>query len=167
METMGGEGFPVFQVFPSIASPNAWPVVIRTPGISWPHGYIPTDSDRAPLVDLSVSVSEEPQPDFRTKTVDAGDFESLFVPQYYDLGTMNIPAMRTAPFRLIPGKKYILHISTRRKIFIETINILHRDTKATGGWRVAWCISEVSLFYGKSSNGTTDKLLASDGSCND
>ena len=166
-ETMGGEGYPVFQALPSLTSPSAWPVIIRTPGTSWPHGHIPTDSDRAPLSDLTVSVSEDPQPDFSTNTVDAAAFESMIFPQYYSIGNMNIPETRTAPFRLIPGKKYILHISTRRKRFTEVINILHRDPKSVGGWLVSWCISEVSLFYGKTSSGSRGKLLAGDGKCND
>jgi hypothetical protein len=166
-ETMGGEGYPAFHALPSLTSPNAWPVMIITPGTSWPHGHIPTDSERAPLIDLTVSVSVEPQPDFKTNTVDAEDFESMFFSQYYNVGNMNIPEMRTAPFKLIPGKKYILHISTRRKSFTEIINMLHRDPKSVGGWNVSWCISEDRLFYGKNSSGSRENLLASDGKCND
>jgi hypothetical protein len=147
-QTMGGFVFPMFLPMPPINhSDSMWPVLIMTPGKAWEQGHIPTSMETAPLVDVTVDISEIPQPDFKNMTVSAEAFESQFLPQRYGLGTIMVPQTRTAPFKLESGKNYSLLITTRRKVFWERI-YFDRDEKAIGGWSTTECVSEEYTLYG-------------------
>ena len=117
MQTMGGAAYPKFYPMPPLNhNDDLWPVLIIAPGTPWPHGHVPTSAEKAPLIDVTVDISEIPQPDFRTMTVSAEAFESQFLPQHYNLGTVMVPERRAAPFKLQAGKKYQLRITTRRRV---------------------------------------------------
>jgi hypothetical protein len=157
-QTMGGVGFPMFRPMPPIdKNDGMWPVLMTTPGKPWEHGHIPTPMETAPLVDVTVDISEILQPDLTNMTVSAEAFESQFLPQHYNLGTITIPQMRTAPFKLGVSKSYRLLITTRRMVFAERI-YFDRDEKAIGGWRVSECVSQEYTLYGRNTVTSGEKL---------
>jgi len=163
MQTMGGATYPKFYAIPPLnRNDDMWPVLVITPGTPWPHGHVPTLAEKAPLIDVTVDISEIPQPDFRTATVSGEAFESLFLPQHYSLGTMVVPEERAAPFKLQAGKKYQLRITTRRKVLVERI-YFDRDEKAIGGWHVSECVVERYILYGRNTVSCGEK--AADGAC--
>jgi hypothetical protein len=162
-QIMGGSDFPKFLPMPPInRRDDLWPVLMMTPGEPWEHGHIPTGIETAPLIDVTVDISEIPQPDFTKMTVSAEAFESLFLPQHYDLGTITVPEDRTAPFKLEAGKNYQLLIRTRRMVFVERI-YFDRDEKAIGGWRTSDCISERYTTYSQQTVTSGEKLI--EGKC--
>jgi len=163
MQTMGGAAYPKFYVLPPIShNDDLWPVQILTPGTPWPHGHVPTPAEKAPLIDVTVDISEILKPDPKTMTVSPDAFESQFFPQHYSLGTITVPEMRTAPFKLRVGRDYQLLITTRRRVFSERVYFL-RDEKAIGGWKVSECVVEKYTLYGRDSVIGGERLI--DGRC--
>jgi hypothetical protein len=147
MQTMGGYAYPKFYVSaPLNHNDDMWPVFLVSPGSPWPHFHILTSAEKAPLIDVTVDISEILQPDFKTMTVSGEAFESQVFPQHYSLGTILVPETRTAPFKLQAGKNYQLHISTRRREVVERI-YFDRDEKAIGGWRISQCVVESYTLY--------------------
>ena len=146
-QTMGGTTFPMFLPMHSLDPNNdMWPVLMMTPGDLGERHPILTALDKAPLIDVAVDISEILQLDPTTKTVSAEAFESQFLPSHYSLGTVMVPETRTAPFKLQVGKNYQLHITTRRREFVERI-YFYRDEKAIGGWHVSECIVQRYTLY--------------------
>ena len=162
-EVEGGVGFPMFLPMPPIEhNDDMWSVLVMTPGKPWQHGHIPTSEETEPLIDVTVDLSEIVQPDMTSMTVSAEAFESQFLPQHYNLGTIAVPEDRTAPFKLEAGKNYQLLIRTRRMIFAERI-YFDRDEKAIGGWRTSECTSQRYTSYSQQTVTVGDKLI--DGKC--
>jgi hypothetical protein len=162
-QTMGGDAFPMFLPMPPInRNDDMWPILIMTPGKPWEHGHIPSSTETAPLIDVTVDISEILQPDLTHMTVSAEAFESQFLPAHYNLGTIMVPQMRTAPFKLKASKRYHLLITTRRMVFVERI-YFDRDEKAIGGWRVSECVSQDYTLYGPDAVTSGEHLI--EGKC--
>jgi hypothetical protein len=136
-QTMGGTTYPEFiATFPTDPASKEMAVWVITPGQSWPHGHIPTPEETAPLPDVTVDVAERP---VKVEEMTTSELESLMHPMHYNLGTLMVPGMFTAPFKLQKGKRYTLQITTRRGEFREDIYI-DRDASAVGGWKESSCV---------------------------
>jgi hypothetical protein len=136
-QTMGGTGYPEFlATFPLDPTSKEMSVFVITPGKSWPHGHIPTPEETAPLPDVTVDVAERP---LKVETMTTSEMESLMHPTHYNLGTLTVPGMFTAPFKLQEGKRYTLQITTRRGSYREDIYI-DPDASAVGGWKESSCM---------------------------
>jgi len=155
-QTMGGTSYPSFiATFPTDPTRNEWSVLVITPGKPWPHGHIPTPEETAPLPDVTVDVTEEP---FRVEEMTASEIESIMHPTHYDLGTLMVPGVFTAPFKLQEGKRYTLQITTRRGSFRENIYI-DKDASAVGGWRESTCMYGRRTIYKHGAVTSKEQLL--------
>ena len=161
MQTMGGTNYPLFiATFPVDPASREMPVLVFTPGKHWPHGHIPTPEETAPLLDVTVDLTEHP---LRAAEMTKPELESIMHPTHYSLGTVIVPGTFTAPFTLQEGKRYALFITTRRGEFREDISI-DRDAAAPGGWRESWCMYGRRTVY-KHRTVTSEETLL-DGKCN-
>lgn len=160
-QTMGGTAYPEFiATFPVDPARKEMSVLVVTPGQSWPHGHIPTPEETAPLPDVTVDVTEYP---FRIEEITTPEMESLMHPTHYNLGTLMVPGMFTAPFKLQKGKRYVLQITTRRGSYRENI-FIDRDASAVGGWKESWCIYGRRTIYRHGVVTSEERLL--NGKCN-
>lgn len=136
-QTMGGTNYPMFlATFPTDPASKEMPVFVITPGKSWSHGHVPTSEETAPLADVTVDIMENPA---KVREMTTSEMDSLMHPTHYNLGTLTVPGMFTAPFKLQKGKRYTLQITTRRGEFREDIYI-DQDASAVGGWKESWCM---------------------------
>lgn len=159
--TMGGTSYPSFvATFPSDPASKEMSVFVITPGKSWPHGHIPTPEETAPLPDVTVDVAERP---LKVEEMTASELESLMHPTHYNLGTLVVPGMFTAPFKLQKGKRYTLQITTRRGEFREDIYI-DQDASTVGGWRESSCFYGRRTVYTHGAVTSREQLLS--GKCN-
>lgn len=154
-QTMGGNSYPKFLPTFPVDGSNQMPVSVITPGKFWPHGHIPTPEETAPLLDVSVDVTLHA---IRSDDVTIRDFDSLFHPAHYNLGTLIVPGMFTAPFKLEMGRRYTLEITTRRGSFREEIH-MDRDANTPGGWRNSLCIYGRQTVYKHGTVTGEEKLL--------
>lgn len=155
-QTMGGTSYPEFlATFPSDPASREMSVLVITPGKGWPHSHIPTPEETAPLPDVTVDVTERP---IRIEGMTASERESLIHPVHYNLGTLMVPGVFTAPFKLQMGKRYTLQITTRRGEFRENIYI-DRDTTAVSGWKESWCMYGRRTIYKHGTVTSEEKLL--------
>jgi hypothetical protein len=160
-QTMGGKLYPLFlATFPPDPKSMDMPVMVITPGHSWPHGHIPTSEETAPLADLTVDLTEQPT---HVEEMTASDMESVMHPTHYNLGTIAVPVRFTAPFKLHKGRRYTLQITTRRGEFREDIYI-DRDANAVSGWKESWCMYGRQTIYKKNGVVTSEERLL-DGKC--
>jgi hypothetical protein len=161
-QTMGGNSYPKFvATFPRDPSDKEMSVLVITPGHPWPHGHIPTPEETAPLTDVTVDITEwerHANPD----EITAPEVDSLLHPAHYNLGTLKVPGMFTAPFKLEKGKRYQLQITTRRGEYREEIRI-DRDPSAAVGWRESSCMYGRKNIYTSKTVTSQEYLL--DGKC--
>ena len=139
IQTIGGTSYPIFvATFPVHPADTMWPVHVVTPGKPWKNGHTPTYLERAPLRDVTVDIFEYPRIDKKLE-FSWDQVEAMLNPIHYNLGTMVVPGMFTAPFKLQGGKRYILIITTQRGLWRERI-YLDRDESAPNGWRLSMCM---------------------------
>jgi hypothetical protein len=155
-ETMGGTSFPLFiATLPNSPAGGELPVHVMTPGKYWPRGHVPTAEETAPLADVTVDLMEAPHtPEEFTQSA----MESMLYPTHYNLGTIMVPGMFVAPFKLEAGKRYDLLITTRRGLFREEIYI-KRDPSAPGGWAESSCTYVRQTVHKHGTTVSEEKLL--------
>jgi hypothetical protein len=160
-QTMGGTSYPMFlATFPTDPASREMSVFVITPGKPWPNGHTPTSEETAPLPDVSVDLSEHP---LRVENMTIPEMDSLMHPTHYSLGTIIVPGMFTAPFKLQEGKRYTLQITTRRGLFREDIHI-DRDASTPAGFRASWCMYGRQTIHKHGTVTSEEKLLV--GNCN-
>jgi hypothetical protein len=136
-QTMGGTSFPLFiATLPTDPASIEMPVDVSARPKCFPCSHTPTPDDLAPLLDVTVDITEQPR---TMKGITQSAVESAFHPVHYTLGTIIVPGDFTAPFKLEEGKRYTLQITTRHGSFREDI-YTDRDANAPGGWRESWCM---------------------------
>jgi hypothetical protein len=133
-QTIGGTSYPLFIATASLA-PNSTelPVLVITPGAAWHHNHVPSAEETAPLPDVTVDLTEFAIKDENTTPA---ELETALHPIHYNLGTIMVPGVFTAPFKLNMGERANLIITTRRGTFREAID-LERDGST---WHQHWCM---------------------------
>jgi hypothetical protein len=127
LQTMGGDAFPLFiPVLPAVSSPNGPVMPVKVINSINTRGR---PNKLLPLVDVNVDISIQ---------LHNGNYQeagmSALHSDHYNLGNI-LPGVFETPIKLQPGKIYNLAITTRRRYFVETIDIVNE--KAGN-----WCMSE-------------------------